>query len=376
MTDPPLILNVDDYDPARYARTQVLRRAGFRVSEAATGGEALRLASREQPAVVLLDVNLPDMSGLEVCRRLRHHPEIGTVAVLHLSATAIAEGDRVVGLESGADGYLVEPVSPTVLVATVNALLRARRAEDALRAAMHDAEAARGEAEAANRAKDTFLATLSHELRSPLNTTLGWTRMLRSGALDPVATARALDTIERCVRAQAKLIDDLLDVSRIISGAVRIDQRPVDAVAVIAGAIDAVRPDAQARGVRLTSELDPRTGLVRADPDRLQQIASNLLANALKFTPRGGHVDVRLERLPDTIRLVVGDDGIGIEADFLPHVFDRFRQAETGPSSVTGGLGLGLAIVRHLVEVHGGTVTADSPGPGQGATFTVTLPLG
>jgi signal transduction histidine kinase/ActR/RegA family two-component response regulator len=230
------------------------------------------------------------------------------------------------------------------------------------------------DAEAASRAKDEFLATLSHELRTPLHAILGWTRMLSSGTLDEPTAARALETVERNTRLQSQLIDDLLDVSRVITGKFRIDVRPVSLAGVVAAALDAVRPAADAKGVRLEARADPASGLVAGDGDRLQQVAWNLLSNAIKFTPRGGLVQIRLEPRDGHVRIQVADTGRGIDAAFLPHVFERFRQAESLAARTAGGLGLGLAIVRHIVELHGGTVRADSAGEGRGATFTVDLP--
>jgi PAS domain S-box-containing protein len=491
-----LVLNVDDYEPTRYARTQVLRRAGFTVREATTGAEALRAALAHAPAVVLLDVNLPDMDGFEVCRRLKTEPRTAMIAVLHLSATFVNPGHRALGLEGGADGYLTEPVEPPVLVATINALLRIRRAEararqlaqqwqatfDAIRDGVavlnvagtvlqcneaflrifaragsditgtpvmglwggppeHDSESpfvrlllscrretatmafrdswyhvtadpvlddegaligcvyivsdvtehtqaekeraallareqvARAEAEAANRAKDEFLATVSHELRAPLTSMLGWTRMLRNRMLDETATQHALETIERNVGIQTRLIEDLLDVSRIITGRLRLDVRPLDLNAVIRAALDGVLAAAEAKAIRVETKLDFPGAHFLGDPGRLQQVMWNLLSNAVKFTPTGGRVEVSLQTDGAHVRISVRDSGQGISPEFLPHVFERFRQAETTSARTHGGLGLGLAIVRHLVELHGGTVQAESPGLGYGATFTVTLPF-
>jgi PAS domain S-box-containing protein len=488
------LLNVDDYESGRYARTRLLREAGFEVVEAASGAAALRAATSQPVDLILLDVNLPDMSGLEVCRRLKADPMTAAVPVVQVSATFVGDTDKAMGLNGGADAYLTEPVEPPVLVATVHALLRLRRAEEALRIsavqwqatfdairdgiclldasgtivrcnpafaelfglapdavightttdlwapplppdtelpflrAIHsgrreaselpqgdrwccvtadplssggrivgavcvvsdvterkraEAEratllrreaAARAEAEAANHAKDDFLATLSHELRAPLNVIVGWTRMLRSGSLDAAATSQALETLERNSRLLGQLIADILDVSRIIAGKLRLDVEPVDLTTVIHGALEAVRTAARARHITLETQLG--TGaVVLGDPARLQQVVWNLLSNGVKFTPAGGRVAVSLEAGPSTARITVRDTGQGISGDFLPYVFDRFRQADAAASRRHSGLGLGLAIVRHLVELHGGAVEASSPGEGQGATFTVTVPL-
>jgi PAS domain S-box-containing protein len=234
---------------------------------------------------------------------------------------------------------------------------------------------ARLKAEEANRLKDEFLATVSHELRTPLNGILGWISLLRSGKLNQAMSATALETIERNARSQNRLIEDLLDVSRIISGKMRLDVRQVSPIAIIEAAVETIRPTAEAKGVRLQTVLDPLAGPVSGDANRLQQIIWNLLSNAVKFTPRNGRVMVQLQRVNSHLEIVVGDTGIGIDAKFLPHVFERFRQADGSSTRPHGGLGLGLAIVRHLVELHGGSVHVDSAGENLGATFTVKLPV-
>jgi signal transduction histidine kinase len=232
------------------------------------------------------------------------------------------------------------------------------------------------ELERASRMKDDFLATVSHELRTPLNAILGWTQMLRSGVVSVERTARAIETVERNAKAQAQLIDDLLDVSRINGGTLRLDVAAVDLAAVVEHAVEAVRPAATAKSIALTYEVDPGAGHLVGDAIRLQQVVWNLLANAVKFTPNGGHVSVAVHRRESAVEIVVADDGEGIDAAFLPLVFERFRQADTTPTRKQGGLGLGLAIVRHLVELHGGTVGVESAGAGRGATFVVSLPVG
>jgi len=231
------------------------------------------------------------------------------------------------------------------------------------------------EAQEANRAKDEFLATLSHELRTPLNAILGWTQILRAKRLDEVTTNRAFEAIERNAKAQAELIEDMLDVSRIITGRLRLDMKPIGLSTAVEAALDSVKPAADAKDVRLECYLDSDCGLMLGDPHRLQQIAWNLLSNAVKFTPAGGHVEVTLKRVDSEIKLTVSDTGRGISAQFLPYVFERFRQAETMVNRTSTGLGLGLSIARHLVELHGGVIEASSEGEGHGATFTVTFPF-
>jgi signal transduction histidine kinase/ActR/RegA family two-component response regulator len=238
-----------------------------------------------------------------------------------------------------------------------------------------EAALARGQAEAANRAKDEFLAVLSHELRTPMNAVYGWARMLQGGRLDAAGGLRAVDAIVRNAHAQTQLIDDLLDVSRIATGKMRLDVRSVDLPAVLGAALDAVRPAADAKEIRLRTVMDPQAGPVNGDPDRLQQVVWNLLMNAVKFTPRGGRVQLSLQRVDSHVEIVVSDTGLGIRAEVLPFVFERFRQGDSSSTRAQTGLGIGLALVRHLVELHGGTVTAESAGEGQGATFRATLPL-
>ena len=231
------------------------------------------------------------------------------------------------------------------------------------------------EAEAANRTKDEFLTVLSHELRTPLNAVYGWARMLQAGQVDEATRARALEVIVRQSNAQVQLIDDLLDVSRIRVGKMRLDLRQVALPVVIEGALDAVRPAATAKGIRLQPVIDPLVGRVTGDPQRLQQVVWNLLMNSVKFTPKGGRVQVYLQRVNSQVEIVVSDDGQGIPADVLPFVFEPFRQGDSSSTRAHSGLGLGLALVKDLVELHGGTVTAQSDGPGKGATFVVALPL-
>jgi signal transduction histidine kinase/CheY-like chemotaxis protein len=234
---------------------------------------------------------------------------------------------------------------------------------------------ARAEAENANRLKDEFLATVSHELRTPLTAIMGWAGMLGSGRLDEATAARAVETIERNARSQAQLVEDILDVSRVITGKLHLNIGPVDAASVINAAIDSVQLAADTKGIRLEVTLDPSVRRVSGDSNRLQQVVWNLLSNSIKFTPSGGRVEVRLERAGSNVQIKISDTGQGISADFLPFIFDRFRQADGSSTRRHGGLGLGLAIVRHLMELHGGTVHVESPGQGCGATFTIRLPL-
>ncbi|WP_441287362.1 hybrid sensor histidine kinase/response regulator [Sorangium sp. KYC3313] len=250
-----------------------------------------------------------------------------------------------------------------------------KRAEEERQGLLAAAESARQEAEAASHLKDEFLATMSHELRTPLTAVLGWVRMLRTGKLPEERRDKALETVERNAQAQAQLIDDLLDISRIMAGKLRLDVHRIELVPVIDAALEVVRPAADAKGVRLLPLLDPGVGAVAGDAGRLQQVVWNLLNNAVKFTPRGGVVRIRLDRTDGSAEITVSDTGQGIESAFLPYVFEQFRQAESGTTRRHGGLGLGLTIVKSLVEMHGGTAHALSDGEGRGATFVVQLPL-
>jgi PAS domain S-box-containing protein len=257
---------------------------------------------------------------------------------------------------------------PPAFTATLRDITETRRL-------LSNERAARAEAERMSAIKDEFLATLSHELRTPLSAILGWTQVLRRGTRDDADFHKGLETIERNARMQTQLIEDLLDMSRIASGQVRLDTQTVQPVSFIEAAIETVRPSAEAKGIRIEKVLDPVAGPIAGDPGRLQQVMWNLLSNAVKFTPKNGKVQVLLARVSSHIEISVADTGVGIRPEFLAHVFERFRQADASTTREYGGLGLGLSIVKHLIELHGGTVRADSAGEGQGAVFRVELPL-
>jgi PAS domain S-box-containing protein len=518
MSEPRLIiLHVDDNEANRYIVTRILQNADFTVVEAATGAAGLKAAAEYQPDLVILDVKLPDISGFEVCRQIKANPETASIPVLHLSASYIQSQDKAEGLDSGADAYLVQPVEPIELLATLRSLLRIRRAEEAALSSAREwqttfdsikdsvclvdaegiilrcnqamihlfckpsqeilgcvhhelmgAELGIGDgtcfrrakethqrqvlefqsterwfaktidpvfdehgiltgavfilsditerkqasallqeqndrlnqlmislqqqteqAQQANRIKDEFLAVLSHELRSPLNPILGWARILQTSQQDAAKTQYALETIERNAKLQAQLIEDLLDVSGILQGKLSLHTVPVGLSFTIKAALETVRLAAEAKSIQIQTIFEPNVGQVLGDSGRLQQVVWNILSNAIKFTSQGGRVEVRLERIEDEsqeinkvdthpleyTQITVSDTGRGISADFLPYVFDYFRQADGTTTRKFGGLGLGLAIVRHLVELHGGTAQAASPGEGQGATFTVKFPI-
>jgi PAS domain S-box-containing protein len=486
------ILAVDDNAAALYATARVLRSAGYEVLEASTGNSALTLADRAD--LVVLDINLPDIDGFEVCRRLRARPETAQLPVLHLSATFTQSSDFELGLEAGADSYLTRPVEAPVLLATVRTLLFARHADlirrglDAklrsiyklapvamamtdpaicfesvnpafcaltgyssdelsgapastvfnehmrifeprvtgvaehanieelnlirrdgstarveLRVAAESVSgariivmtdisyrllaeqeretllaserAARADAERSNRLKEEFLATISHELRNPLNAILGWATILgRTPNLAP-EVKRAVQAIERNSRIQAQMIADLLDYAGITFGKVRLQGSTINPVGIVRAALDIVSGAAQARQIQWRNVLVEDEVLVEADPARLQQVAVNLLSNAVKFSAEGGIIEVTAAREKSSFRLSVRDYGKGISGTFLPHIFERFSQQDSSSTKSYGGLGLGLAIVKQLVDLHGGTIEVASDGEGQGATFTVTLPL-
>jgi PAS domain S-box-containing protein len=274
------------------------------------------------------------------------------------------------GMFTERSARIIEGLAAQSAIALDNA-----RLYEASKKATTQAEQAVFRAEQSSRIKEEFLATISHELRTPLNAILGWTKMLRTGKMGTEDAGKALETIERNARAQSKLIDDLLDVSRIITGKLRMDVRPTDPTSFTDAAIEAIQPAAVAKGISIRKIIDTGAVSVPGDPVRLQQVVWNLLSNAVKFTPKGGRVEVRLERINSHIEILIKDTGQGIPSEFLPHVFDRFRQADQTSTRQHGGMGLGLAIVRHLVELHGGTVSAISEGENRGSTFIVRLPV-
>jgi PAS domain S-box-containing protein len=486
---------VDDNPATLYSTSRVLRAANFNVSEGINGEQALEVSFKGID-ILLLDVNLPDIHGFDVCKQLRGDPRTARLPIIYVSSTSVKEVDKAQGLDSGGDGYLTHPIEPPVLIATVNAFLRARRAEEQMRnseakfkavfenalsgillldqhlnylevnpamcemlsrsreeivgqplsrfmpsgtspdlqeieralqtdgawrgvfpllrsngkpvhlewyisahtfpgvrlavvtdmterllleAERNDLLAserrARAEAERASRLKDEFLGTLSHELRTPLNTILLWTQMLQQQSNDRVSLQRGLAAIERNTKAQAQLISDLLDVSRISSGKLRLDVQPLDLVAIVKSVLEGLSPAIDAKQLKLEMWLDMRSEMISGDPARLQQVVWNLVNNAIKFTPNGGRIEVRLKRAESHLELKISDTGQGITAELLPYLFERFRQGDVSTNRTHGGLGIGLAIVKHLVEMHGGVASASSPGPGKGATFTVRLPV-
>ncbi|MDM0111979.1 response regulator [Variovorax sp. J22R133] len=488
------VLVVDDNPTTRYATERVIRAAGFQTAEASTGREAIDL-SAERISAVVLDVHLPDINGFDVCRSIRSVHSTATLPVIHLSATFIRNEDKVAGLDAGADAYLIHPVEPPVLIATLQALIRARMAEDRLRdsearfraiynqaptgMALIDGEgrfadvnpalmrmldrtqsdlmgqpvasfapddwvtfvqgktahsltdesvwhgefpllrpdggevrlewtmssaiepglrigialdvserfeleqrrldvleretAARLAAERHSRTKDDFVAVLSHELRNPLNAIAGWVHLLNTRPRTPELLEKGLVSIDRSVKAQALLISDILDVSRISSGKLRLHREWIEPGGLVSASIDALSSSAAARQLQVQFVHEGIQEPAWLDPTRFQQIVWNLLSNAIKFSGEAGVIQIKLRRQADRLHLSIRDEGRGFSREFQDHLFDRFAQSDAPDNRHHGGLGLGLSIVRNLAELHGGQATAYSAGEGQGATFEVFL---
>jgi len=486
------LLIVDDDPASRYATSRLLRSAGFRTREVATGTQALQEAGETASAMVL-DVHLPDIDGFEIARILHSRPDTARLPILHLTAAFVTDEDKVRGLDSGADAYLTRPVEPAVLVATVQALVRTRVAETAMRrseakfraiyaqavggicllsddgdfldanpamltllgrepeavqghrvvefvppewvervaactahvtnvgsqefpvvrpsgelvylewalsphiepginmALVSDVSArtllqqqrehlfererdARSAAEHMSRMKDDLIAVLSHELRTPLNAIMGWTHVLKLRGGSP-ELMRGLAAIERNGNIQARMISDILDMSRLNVGKMRLSLEPIDPAEAVTAAVNALRPATETAAPNVVIDVVPPSRALRADSSRLQQILWNLLSNAIKFSPPGGEIRVRVREHDDGVLLTVVDHGRGIEPQFLPFVFDRFTQSDAASNRQHGGLGLGLSIVKQLVEAHGGKATARSAGLGLGSEFEIWLPF-
>ena len=408
------ILIVDDLPEKVLAYGVILEGLEAELVSAGSGEEALKRVLEQEFAVILLDVHMPGMDGLETAELLRQHRNARHTPIILVTAYA-DDVQRARGYELGVVDYIQVPIVASVMRAKVGVFLDLFLTRAALARANHELESRveertgellrsnerlqaeieerlraenereellarerllRGQAEELSRLKDEFLATMSHELRTPLNAIFGWVTLLRSRRLDEPTQARALETIERNARAQKRLIEDLLDVSRIVTGKISLELGDVVPRRVVEGAIATMQPAAQAKEVTLVPALGQVTAVIRGDGARLQQIVCNLLSNAIKFTAPGGRVDVELAMSGDSVQISVVDTGQGIKPEFLPHVFERFRQEDGSISRRHGGLGLGLAIVRHLVDLHSGTVEAQSDGEGCGSRFIVTLPIG
>jgi signal transduction histidine kinase len=389
---PARLLVVDDEENIVLTISEVLRLEGYEVDVAASGHEAVALLDEREYDLVLTDLHMDEGDGLSLLEEVRRRSPL-TITIVLTGFAALETA--IASLRQGAYDYLTKPCIIDELKYTVSRGLEHRRLMLAEREARAGLEELNRELESrveertsellrvnrelveANRAKDIFLATLSHELRTPLTPVLGWVNLLRAPggpASEPAFLAQGLDAIERNARLQARLIDDLLDISRIVSGKLRIESEPVDLCSVVAPAVETVRVEAAGRGVEIKFEMPDCPVVVQGAPVRLQQIVWNLLSNAVKFTPRGGLVRLLVWRERGEARVEVSDTGIGIAPEFLPHVFDRFRQADGSTTRQYGGLGLGLAIVRALAELHGGWVKAESEGLGRGSRFTLGLP--
>jgi signal transduction histidine kinase len=375
------VLIADDNADMRGYLSRILGQS-YRVEAVSDGGAALARIEADPPDLVLTDVMMPTLDGFGLLQAIRADERCRSVPVILLSARA-GEEARIEGLRAGADEYLVKPFSGRELLACVASQLQlARQRSDweaeRLRLMRENAAVTATlytRTQEANQLKDDFLASLSHELRTPLNAILGYARLLRSGRLPADKHPKALETIERNVTSLTQIVEDVLDISRIVSGKMRLNVQAVDFPEVVRGAIDSFVLAAEAKGLRLETVLDPDAGPVSGDPERLQQVLWNLLSNAVKFTNRGGRIQVRLERADSHVEVVVSDTGIGISPDFLPKLFERFRQADSGINRERGGLGVGLSIARQLADMHGGTIEASSGGVDQGSTFRLRLPL-
>ena len=384
------LLVVDDEESLRITTAAIFENEGYIVDTASSGDEAVDLMNQADYDLVLTDLHMEGGDGLSVLNRIRSHAPL-TISVV-LTGFASVES-AIAALQEGAYDYLVKPCDIESMKHTIRRGVEHRRlmlAEQKARSDLQQlnldlerrieertAELKRLNVELAeaNRAKDVFLATLSHELRTPLTPVVGWIKLLRSGTLDEKSVAQALDAIERNAWLQSRLIDDLLDTSRIATGKLHFEPKPTDLNVAVKAAVDTVRTSAAARNIELSMALWPASLMVMGEPVRLQQIAWNLVSNAIKFTDPGGGVRITTQLHAQQAQLTVVDTGVGIAPEFLPHVFDRFRQADGSTSRRHGGLGLGLAIADALAKLHGGRLEAMSGGAGTGATFSFRIEL-
>ncbi len=408
---PVNILVVDDRDENLIAVEAVLSDPGYRLVRARSGREALKEVLDQDFALILLDVVMPGVDGYETATLIRERQRSRQTPIIFLTANDWGVQHVFRGYTVGAVDYLVKPVPADVLRSKVAVFVELFNKQEALRTAQEELEqriaertrelastnialsaeieerskierervqllrreqAARLEAERANRLKDEFLATLSHELRTPLNAIMGWAHVLGQSSQDRETVQRAAAVIRQNAKSQSQLIDDILDVSRIVGGRLVLDTQLVNLHVVIDDAIDSLMPAASAKSIQVVRALDRDINVI-GDRDRLQQVVWNLVSNAFKFTSKGGRVEIRLAEVEGDAQIEVADSGIGISPEFLPYVFDRFRQADSSMSRRHSGLGLGMAIVRHLVELHGGTVSVESAGENLGTTFRLHL---
>jgi signal transduction histidine kinase len=394
------LLLVDDHPDNLIAMRAVLEELGENIITVDSGKKALRLLLDQEFAIVLLDVDMPLMDGFEVAEMMRQVKKLQHTPVIFLTAMHQNESHVYKGYSLGAVDYLFKPFEPEILKAKVRFFIDLYRktAEIQYQAALlaetnykldqlnldlerkvkertSQLQRAVEEAQKANRLKDEFLATLSHELRTPMNSILGWIKLLNSGSLNSETSARAFETIERNAKMQAQLIEDILDVSRIITGKLQLQMQPVAMDTIVHTAAEILLPAINAKNIKFQIDVEQGILPVLGEPTRLQQVVWNLLSNAVKFTPSLGEITLSLQQKDSTVQLQVRDNGQGIAPAFLPYIFDRFRQADGSTTRRQGGLGLGLSIVQRVVELHQGTVRAESAGEGKGATFTLELPL-
>jgi signal transduction histidine kinase len=394
------LLLVDDHTDNLIAMRAVLEELGENILTVDSGKKALRLLLDLEFAIVLLDVDMPLMDGFEVAEMMRQVKKLQHTPIIFLTAMHQNESHVFKGYSLGAVDYLFKPFEPEILKAKVRFFIDLYRKtaeiqyqsvllaetnqkldqlnldlERKVNERTSQLQTAVEEAQKANRLKDEFLATLSHELRTPMNSILGWIKLLNSGTLNSETASRALETIERNAKMQAQLIEDILDVSRIITGKLQLQMQPVALDAIVQTAAETLLPAIRAKNIKFHMAIEQDTRPVLGEATRLQQVVWNLLSNAVKFTQPQGEITISLEQREASVRLQVKDDGQGIAPAFLPYIFDRFRQADGSTTRKQGGLGLGLSIVQRVVELHNGTVKAESPGEGKGATFTLEFPV-
>ncbi|MGI8409050.1 MAG: response regulator [Pyrinomonadaceae bacterium] len=415
------ILLVDDRPENLLAMETVLQDLGQNLVRASSAREALRFLLHEDVALILLDVQMPGVNGFELAELIRERERTQHTPIIFVSAVHDNEQYIFKGYSLGAVDYLTKPVDPEIVRSKARFFIKLFRQNEQIKrqAALLEESNARLDslnidleirvaertkelksanlelereidvriksearektlremAEESSRLKDEFLATVSHELRTPLNSILGWGQIIQDGKLSPEEQKNALETIHRNAKSQAQLIDDLLDTSRLITGNLRLDLSLTAVIPTIENAIEVVHPAADAKCISISTEFTSDVESITCDPNRLKQMIWNLLTNAVKFTPKDGCVDIKYQRSGDFVQIVVSDTGHGISAEFLPFVFDRFRQADSSSTRCSEGVGLGLSIVRHLAELHGGKASVSSEGPGTGAAFTISLPL-
>jgi len=358
----PLILNVDDIEAGRYAKSRTLKLVGYDVIEAVNGTDALRLVSEKLPDAILLDVQLPDINGLEVCRQIKANSFHSMIPILQISASHINNTDKARGLANGADAYLTEPVDPEVLTATLTALIRARTAEDALRQM--------------NRRKDSFLTALSHEIRNTLAPLRNSLSVICEESAPAAHVQRSKEVIGRQIGYLTRLIEDLLDVARLNENKISLEIKSVSINLILKELAQDYASVWEGKGIDFKLLLPTEDLIVKADTARLQQVITNLLHNASKFTDIGGSITMSLVKLSDDfLQILVSDTGIGIDEDTIEHVFERFTQGEMAYTRTNTGLGLGLSLAQGLIALHNGSIRAESKGLGKGSTFVITLQI-